>query len=224
MLITVVIAALAVHSPVPVPLAAEVRAHGPGCAESVRHCVGLRLFVATEDGRLAAPPEWLGEQIAEANRHFAPIAVGFELTHAETLDDGSWRIDDRAQRDRLGRLRFERGVIDVFVVARLADVDIEGEEIRGVHWRDRADRSRRWIILSAIAGPFVLAHELGHYFGLPHSAHRGSLMNKAPDHDVPWQERTFVAAEQRRMRARLRAMLGDGTLVARPPPSSLVAP
>mgnify|MGYP004161725649 CR=1 FL=1 len=47
--------------------------------------------------------------------------------------------------------RIERGRIDLFIVNRLNDVDIEGAEIRGVHWRDPKDRKgKRWIILSRI--------------------------------------------------------------------------
>ena len=66
--------------------------------------------------------------------------------------------------------RLESGAINLFIVDRLDDIDIPGEQIRGVHWRDPKARTRkRWIFLSRIAGAMVLAHELGHYFSLPHS-------------------------------------------------------
>ncbi len=195
---------------------AAIEAAAPRCPEAAEYCVGVRLFLAADDGgEVPQTPAWIATQLAEANRHFAPIGVGFELEAALRIGARHRQVDTRAQRDRLGRARARRGVIDVYLVARLADVDIEGAEIRGVHWRDRRDRARRWIILSAIAPRHVLAHELGHYFGLPHSKRRGSLMNKSREDPTPWSERTFVAAERRRAKARAARYLRDGTLVAR---------
>lgn len=59
------------------------------------------------------------------------------------------------------------------------------------------------VLLAAIASQHVLAHELGHFFGLPHSAAPGSLMNKSGD-ATPSQERRLVAAEQRKVTASAR--------------------
>jgi hypothetical protein len=67
------------------------------------------------------------------------------------------------------------------VVDRAADKDKEGDWIGGVHWRyggkARALRGRRYVILSRQhARDDTLAHELGHFFGLPHSDVDGNLM------------------------------------------------
>ena len=104
----------------------------------------------------------------------------------------------------------------MFVVGRLADVDVAGDEIRGVHWRLRGDRARRWVILSKIARSLVLTHELGHFFGLPHSSHDISVMNKTPRPPPPdGAALSFAAPEFARMRKRRDRMLGDGMLVDR---------
>jgi hypothetical protein len=109
-------------------------------------------------------------------------------------------------------------VVHVFVVGRLADVDIAGNEIRGVHWRERADRTHRWVILSKIAGSLVLPHELGHFFGLPHSTHDISLMNKTVRLTPLVSELTFAEPEVLRMRKHRDRMLGSKMLVNRKQP------
>ena len=90
-----------------------------------------------------------------------------------------------------------------------------GEQIRGVHWRQRSNIDKRWVILSGIAQSTVMAHELGHFFGLPHSSHRRSIMNKTPREDPPWDERVFVDEELAIVRAERDRMFGDGSLIDR---------
>ena len=96
--------------------------------------------------------------------------------------------------------------IDVFVTAQLDDLDVPGGVIRGVAWPAGA---RKLVILSTIAPDRVLAHELGHVFGLPHSRYPISIMNKAPREAPPLEQRTFHADELAVMRARLARMLRD---------------
>lgn len=185
------------------------------CPVESKHCFGISAHIVEAEGQSVQTPAWFASHVEQANLLFAPIGVGFEVIEADMLDASAADIDDRGERDRLGRTQFTRGVIHVFLVRRLADVDIAGEVIRGVHWRDRADRDRRWIILSSIASSRVLAHELGHFFGLRHATDQRSIMNKEPG-EIPWSERMFIDTEYRRMKARTRAMLESGALVERP--------
>jgi hypothetical protein len=134
-------------------------------------------------------------QIEQADRHFALIDTSLEVVAADAVPASELEIDTRDERDALGHDRFTRGVVHVFVVGRLADVDIAGQEIRGVHWRERADRTHRWVILSKIAGSLVLSHELGHFFGLPHSTYDISLMNKTVRLTPIVTELTFAEPE-----------------------------
>jgi hypothetical protein len=189
-------------------------AGSPPCPEAAKTCVELALHVVEEGGQDVQTPEWMAAQVHEANRLFAPIGVGFRIGSAQAVDAAFADVKTRIDRDLLGRDEHTLGVVHVFVVRRLADVDIEGEVIRGVHWRDRAQTSRRWIILSSIASSMVLAHELGHFFGLPHTSHRQSIMNKSPHMDPPWHLRSFPKEEQAIMARRRDGMLEDGTLVA----------
>jgi len=161
------------------------------CAPDIRHCFGLHIHVGrSHDGSPVVSPEWARRQIATANRHFGPADVGFEIDSVDPLDDGQQTVHSRTDRDQLGRDRYTRGPIHVFFVEQLDNVDADGE-IRGVHWRDRDDRSHRWVIVSAISTDSVLAHELGHFFGLGHSEYAISIMNKSRRAEPPFDERTF---------------------------------
>lgn len=184
----------------------------PACAADLDWCFGVHLYVTGPADAPVASDDWLATQLNEANRLFRPSGVGFELAERTHLTGAPTHIPDRRTRDTLGRRRFARGTVQVYVVSRLDDVDIRGEEIRGVHWRDRANRKRRWIILSAISPRLVLAHELGHFFGLRHSKHRGSVMNKSRADPTPYRERVFVPAERERITKRARRYARNGRL------------
>lgn len=194
----------------------ELFVEGTGsCPSEAKHCFGIALHVVEVEDQPVQTPTWIFHHVAHANKLFAPISVGFEVVSVDALPASKAKMETRTDRDHLGRKIFGRSVVHVFVVSRLADVDIEGEEIRGVHWRDRADTSRRWIILSAIGSPLVLAHEMGHFFGLPHSRYDISIMNKTPRPLPTWPDRVFAKPELRKMERHRDEMLGDGMLRAR---------
>ncbi len=189
----------------------------PSCPQTDR-CAAIRLWISPG-------PEGFDDlafattQLAQANLHHGPAGLGFEVVEVHALDAST--ITTRAERDTLGHDRWRRGLIDVYVVSSLANVDEPGE-IRGVHWRSRKDRSRRWVILSrnSCSGslatlrcsqtpPRVLAHELGHYFGLAHSSVPASLMNTSGN---ALADRTFQPDELARIRKRAKVLFRDGTV------------
>lgn len=177
----------------------------PPCPPKLARCFSLHLHIAYDDaGQPPQTPAWLAEQLRQANLLFEPLRVGFTLASATPLPPGSTHVKTRLDRDRIGRPTWpavqRQRAISLHLVAQLQDVDIPEDVIRGVHWRDRAQRDRRWIILSAIAPPRVLAHELGHYFGLPHSTYDVSIMNKTPRAEPPYELRTFHEEELQKMR------------------------
>lgn len=186
----------------------------PRCDPARAHCFGIHLhLVRTADGPIQTAL-WVREQVEQAQKHFALIDTGLEVTAVDALPASELEIDDRPERDALGHDRFTRGVVHVFVVGRLANVDEPGE-IRGVHWRERADRTHRWIILSKIAGSLVLSHELGHFFGLPHSTYDISLMNKSVRLTPLVTDLTFAEPEVTRMRKHRDRMLASKMLLQR---------
>ncbi|MGB1699453.1 MAG: hypothetical protein ACPHRO_05840 [Nannocystaceae bacterium] len=188
-----------------------------GDADRATRRLGIRVFVLTDNQHEPVSRAWFDERLAQANRLFASIDVALNVVSWTPLSVSDAAVDTRAQRDALGAGRPHQGAIDVYLVARLTDVDAPPQQIRGVHWRLRRDTTQRWIIMSSISGPMVLAHELGHFFSLPHGGEVASIMNKRPREWPPWEARVFTAKEQARMRRALREMLTSRRLVVTPP-------
>ena len=201
-----------------VPPSVLVRQHHPRCPAEVHSCFGLDVHVVTVAEEPVASVAWLDSQVAVANRHFAAIDVGFELASVTAAPETYAHIATREQRDKIGlepTHARHAGLIPLFVVSRLEDVDAPGEQIRGVHWRRRQNIEQRWLIVSTIASPMVLAHELGHYFGLPHSTYAVSIMNKRARKRPPRDQRTFAAPEIERLRRGRDAAISTGHLTRR---------
>ncbi len=184
---------------------AALRAAVPACPTRAR-CLGIRLHVTEADGGLIAAPDWLARQVATANRHFAALDLGFTVVSADTLPAGVAHVATRRDRNRLAAGRLGGGVIHVFLVGQLDDVDRPGEVIRGVAWH-LGPSGDKYVVLSTIAPDRVLAHELGHVFGLPHSSHAISIMNKTERAEPPIEQRTFADEEVRAMRPALARLL-----------------
>ncbi len=197
-----------------------LRQRTPRCSDPDKHCFGVHLhIVVDEDGVPVQTLDWVSAQLAGAqDRFMTSVHASFEVVAVDTLPSDQRDIVSRIDRDKLGRPHFSRGVVHIFIVGSLADVDNPGE-IRGVHWRDRSNTARRWVILSSIAGTMTLTHELGHFFSLPHSTYADSLMNKRPG-GRPFAERGFHPKEATRMRRAKATMLADKMLTTRPVSSS----
>jgi hypothetical protein len=172
----------------------------------------LAMHVAHEDGAKVASSSWLDAQIAEANRLFAPNGVRFRWTLALDLADRHRELHSRDDRDALSLLA-EPGTVDVFVVSALEDVDEPGRYRMGVCWTARSDK-KRYIVLASHAHRTVLAHELGHFFGNPHSPVADNVMSYTRTGAPVF----FDDAQSARVRALARRFLASGRLVDVGPP------
>jgi hypothetical protein len=190
-----------------VPELDAVTKTAPTCDAARAHCFGIRLHIASGEAGLVAAPDWIATQLANANRHFASIDVGFQLAGVDTRSEP--HLHSRKDRDALGA-HVGGPVIDVFITGQLDNIDDNDVAVYGVTWRKKG---RKFIIVSAAAWPRTLAHELGHFFGLPHSSYAISIMNKTERTEPPVEQRTFAPEEIVVMKAALERLLRDKVIV-----------
>jgi len=126
--------------------------------------IPVRFKMTYVGGQPTKSAAWLDEQIAWANRVFAPTGLSFRNAGVEPLAGAHAVLNSRTDRNQLARY-LERGVVNAFVVGEMYDVDNRAEWRRGVHWRLQWRPNQHYVILTGIAPPTTLAHELGHYFG-----------------------------------------------------------
>jgi hypothetical protein len=157
-------------------LAAAVTLAAASDARAEGEIVGLSISVARQAGEPVRDDAWIGEQIANANALFAPSGTQFRWFLKKELPEAHAEMHTRADRDALAAFVEPRGFVDVFVVAVLEDVDEPGRMRKGVAWTHKPDGTR-YLVVAAAAPPQVLAHELGHFFGNPHTTVPDNLMS-----------------------------------------------
>jgi hypothetical protein len=154
---------------------------------------------------------FIASQVRHANQALAPTGIAFVDDGRQALAREHAVLVTREDRDAL-LTQVTPGAVHCMVVAKLMDVDEPGRERRGVHWY-RAGTSRpHMVILSTLAGDYVLAHELGHFFGNPaHSQQPGNLMSYLPGVLPPF----LTEPQQQRVKRSLAAMRRNAELPAR---------
>jgi hypothetical protein len=175
----------------------------------------LRVSVAGDDaGKPVADPAWLAGEIDAAQGLFEPFGVRFTRVDGSPLDARMAQVETRADRDALAS-HVTPHVIDVFVVSSLRDVDDPTRMRRGVHWH--APSGAHYLILVAGAPTTVLAHELGHYFGNPHSR----VLDNVMSYERSGAPVFFDADQGKRISTRARAYVKSGELI---PENATAAP
>jgi hypothetical protein len=186
---------------------------GAGKPEAPIPTLSLSIAVAEEGGKPVRDDAWIDAQVAEAERLFGPLGVHFRKTAQRPLDARFAHLETRKDRDALDAER-QKGVVNVFVVASLRDVDDPRLMRMGVHWRKGATPAHRYVIVTADALSTTLAHELGHYNGLGHTTVVDNLMS----YDRTG-ERVFLNPDQARtIRAFARIAFSSGELRPAPDP------
>ena len=169
----------------------------PACDAARAHCFAIDLHVAADANGPVTTPAWVAAELERANHFFEPLDVGFELAAVEALPESAAHIVTRADRYAIANGHVGGTKIHVFITGKLDDIDTIGNVIYGVTWHTH---DATYIIVSAEAWEKTLAHELGHFFGLPHSAYAVSIMNKTPRREPPEDQRRFADEEIAAMR------------------------
>lgn len=136
------------------------------------------------DGKPAVSDAFVDAQVLEATRLLGPLGVHVKKGSARALASSFAKVETRADRNAFAS-EVKPGVINVFYVESLRDVDDPRYLIQGVHWRPTAGPGKaldkRWILVAQAASPTTTAHELGHFFGLPHVKTKNNLMSYERD-------------------------------------------
>jgi hypothetical protein len=181
-----------------------VQRAAPSCDPARAHCFGIQLHVAADDAALVAPPDWIAEQLGNANLHFATIDVGFRLVGVDTLSASAFHIAG-TRPERSGstsatpRHRHRR------VHHRQArHTTRPARRAYGVTWHIKDGQS---ILVSNAAMPRTprTARPL---LRLP-QRYAISIMNKKKRDEPSPEQRTFAAQEVTAMRQTLKQLLRD---------------
>ena len=129
-------------------------------------------------GRLepARSPEWVNSHLQAVKDLLAPHGIAVTVRSDFFVADRC-EVLTREDRDLFARQVSDDRTVTVLVVPRVRDLDVLTYNLQGVHWRGQG---RRWIFLTARSRPPTLAHELCHFFGLPHDPEGGNLMTPGP--------------------------------------------
>ena len=144
--------------------------------------IKLRVRIAQCPATLGGAPQatrsiaWVNLHVNAARDLLAPRDITLTSV-AEPFTPSRCELLTRSDRDALAREVNMDGAVTVLVVPRVRDLAVLTYDLKGVHWKAGG---RRWIYLTASANPPVLAHELAHYFGLPHDPSGGNLMTPGP--------------------------------------------
>jgi hypothetical protein len=174
--------------------------------------VPLSLAIAVDVGVAVTDAAWIDSQIAAMAALYVPLGLQPVVTAVRPMASSFVHMETRSDRDALAK-ELRPGVANVFVVGTLRDVDEPDRMRRGVHWRNRANPSLRYVILASEAMPPVLAHEMGHYFGLFHSSVVDNLMS----YEHTGRPAFLDAAQARTIQANAREAFRTGEII--PPPS-----
>ncbi len=162
--------------------------------------------------------DWVTQHVNAARAQFAPHGIAV-IAVTEPFTPSRCELLTRADRDALAAdVIGKDDEVRVLVVPRVRDLAVPTYDLKGVHWKAGG---KRWIYLTASARPPVLAHELCHYFGLPHDPAGGNLMTPGPSSPAWKSQRPpapfdpmLTGPQVQRLRAGIRAsarVSGDHT-------------
>lgn len=134
--------------------------------------------------------------LGAANRHFAAAGIGFAVDERCELPESFAVLETIRERRQLGKFFVPRR-INVFLVDEILDptpsaatrraARAQGREpsgrLSGAHIPIRGRTPGTYIIVARTRSSVSLAHELGHFFGVPHSELPANIMSYGSSRD-----------------------------------------
>lgn len=157
------------------------------------------------DGQRVVDDAWVDAQWAAVDRLYSGFGIRFERSFGDPVPATSARLETKEDRDQLGEY-FTDGVVNVFFVKALMDIDEIGRIRMGVCWRTPS--RKRFVAVASNAKPTVLAHELGHFLGNGHS----KVVDNVMSYDRTGGPVFFDATQKKTMRATALQLLRDGVV------------
>jgi|GEM_PF-1520472 len=122
---------------------------------------------------------WIEDQVRLANEVYLAAGIQFDIKLVVHTAKRHARCELLAKKHRDSFSPIVSGIHQpaVIIVDRIQDDRIASYDLKGLHWRAGLSH---WVYLTRNARSYVLAHELGHYFGLRHDLEGGNLMTPGP--------------------------------------------
>jgi hypothetical protein len=148
----------------------------------------LAVHVAASDQREAASR--ISRFVETANSTFVGAGIAFGVGERHPLPDSFIVLDNIRERRQLRKFFVPRA-INIFIVDQILDPNPSAATRRAARWQGRAPSGRlsgahipikgrtpgTYIILARSRSRVSLAHELGHFFGAPHSKDPQNIMS-----------------------------------------------
>lgn len=155
---------------------------GPGCQGGDKTCVALKYVVYNVDGKAAVSPEQVTENLGKINANWAQCGIAFQVDKYEAINAEERSLTtNTADHSELDSIRKQLEDDDTLLLVTTGKWNRSGSlgNTGANAWASMPGENLYGVVMESSVGTFgnIIAHELGHYLGLPHASNTSQLMN-----------------------------------------------